>query len=116
MDNLDTILGGEEQIVPSSGFVQAVMQRVHAQAAAPPPIPFPWKRAIPGFLLAAVVFSAAAAQFVRNYRASAFTLSWSQLGINSNSNAQVGVWLTAALATAAISWLLVRRLTSSGLM
>ena len=49
---IDHILATEEELVPSSGFLASVMERVQDEAAAPAPIPFPWKRAIPGMLLA----------------------------------------------------------------
>jgi hypothetical protein len=52
--DLDRILSRGEEIVPSSGFLDSVMDAVRAEASAPPPIPFPWKRALPG-LIAAVV-------------------------------------------------------------
>ena len=54
-DELDRILSrslAEEEIVPSSGFTAAVMEAVQREATAPPPIPFPWKRAAVGLLAA----------------------------------------------------------------
>ena len=45
-DDLERVLAGEPDIVPSSGFVAAVMDAVTAEATAPP-LPFPWKRAWP---------------------------------------------------------------------
>ncbi len=45
---LDRILSDEADLVPSSGFVSAVMDAARMEASAPPPIPFPWKRALPG--------------------------------------------------------------------
>jgi hypothetical protein len=56
-DDLDRLLdehlsGASEQLEPSSGFVLSVMESVQAEAAAPPPIPFPWRRALPAFVLA----------------------------------------------------------------
>jgi hypothetical protein len=54
-EDLDRILSGEQDIVPSSGFVASVMDAVRNEASTPPPIPFPWKRALPG--LAAVGFA-----------------------------------------------------------
>jgi len=45
----------EEEILPSSGFVGSVMDAVRREAATPPPIPFPWKRALPGLVAAAPV-------------------------------------------------------------
>lgn len=47
-DDLDRILSGEEALVPSSGFAASVMEAVRREASAPPPIPFPWRRAWPG--------------------------------------------------------------------
>jgi hypothetical protein len=47
-DDLDRVLSGEEDIVPSSGFVASVMDAVRREAEAPPQIPFPWKRALAG--------------------------------------------------------------------
>jgi len=46
-DEIDRILSREEEILPSSGFAASVMDAVHREAAVPPPIPFPWKRALP---------------------------------------------------------------------
>jgi hypothetical protein len=54
-DDLDRILSEPTGIVPSSGFTSGVMAAVRHEASAPPPIPFPWKRALPG--LAAGVFA-----------------------------------------------------------
>lgn len=48
---IDRILSREDEILPSSGFVVSVMEAVRREAAAPPPIPFPWKRALPGMVL-----------------------------------------------------------------
>ena len=49
-NEIDRILSREDEILPSSGFAAAVMDAVRREAAAPPPIPFPWKRAVPGLL------------------------------------------------------------------
>jgi hypothetical protein len=45
-EELDHVLSGEADIVPSSGFVASVMEAVTAEATAPP-LMFPWKRAWP---------------------------------------------------------------------
>jgi hypothetical protein len=45
-DELDHLLANEDDVVPSSGFTQSVMDAVRAAKAAPPPIPFPWTRAL----------------------------------------------------------------------
>ena len=44
--------GRSDQLVPSSGFVASVMESIQAEAAAPPPIVFPWRRVLPGALVA----------------------------------------------------------------
>ena len=49
-NEIDRILFREDEILPSSGFAAAVMDAVRREAAAPPPIPFPWKRAVTGLL------------------------------------------------------------------
>jgi len=50
---LDRILLHEDALLPSSGFAASVMhelqREVARQATHTSPIPFPWKRAIPGF-------------------------------------------------------------------
>jgi hypothetical protein len=51
-DEFDRIMS-EDEILPSSGFAASVMEAVRREAAAPPPIPFPWKRALPGAVFAA---------------------------------------------------------------
>ena len=45
-EELDRVLSEETDIVPSSGFVAAVMEAVTTEATAPP-LTFPWKRAWP---------------------------------------------------------------------
>jgi len=54
---IEAILAGEAELVPTSGFLASVMESVQQEASAPPPIPFPWKTALPGFLLAAAPVS-----------------------------------------------------------
>src|SRR5215813_11109252 len=57
-EELDHIMSKEREIIPSSGFVSAVMDAVQREAAAPPPIPFPWKYALPGIVAAGLVVAA----------------------------------------------------------
>ena len=51
-EEIDRILSREDEVLPSSGFAVSVMDAVRREAAAPPPIPFPWKRALPGLVVA----------------------------------------------------------------
>jgi hypothetical protein len=46
---LDQILSEERDVVPSTKFTKSVMDAVRLEAAAPPPLAFPWIRALPGF-------------------------------------------------------------------
>src|SRR5262245_5400695 len=52
---LDQILSGDKDVVPSNRFTKSVMDAVKSDAAAPRPIAFPWVRALPG--LAAGLFA-----------------------------------------------------------
>ena len=56
--DIDRILSRKDDILPSSGFAASVMDAVRKEAAAPPPIPFPWRRALPVFALAAAALVA----------------------------------------------------------
>ncbi len=49
-DDLDRILSHEQEILPSSGFAASVMEAVRQEASALSPIPFPWKRVLPGLV------------------------------------------------------------------
>ncbi len=51
---IDRIFSNQDEIQPSSGFLVSVMDAVRREAAAPPPIPFPWKFALPCLALAVV--------------------------------------------------------------
>ena len=63
-EEIDRVLGGEEDILPSSGFHASVMEAVHSEATAPPPIPFPWKRARHALAAAALAIAATPVLFV----------------------------------------------------
>jgi hypothetical protein len=112
LDSVDAILASEETIVPSSGFLAAVMERVQEESCAPAPIPFPWKRAIPGFVLAAAVFGWAGVELVRRGVASAVNIP---LTIPHGSVAfalpfdRAG-WVVLALGISLASWLLARKI------
>jgi hypothetical protein len=47
-DEIDLTLARNDDIVPSSGFTASVIDAITRESTAPPPIPFPWKRAVPG--------------------------------------------------------------------
>jgi hypothetical protein len=118
-DNLDNILASEPELVPSSGFLASVMESVTEEAAAPPPIPFPWKRAIPGMILAAGVLGWGGFELVSYVIRAAPLLSVHSLPVPAHISAQMeqGLWTAAACGAAGASWLLARRLAGrSGLI
>jgi hypothetical protein len=116
---IDRILATEEELVPSSGFLASVMEGVLEEAAAPPPIPFPWKRAVPGILLVAGVFGWGAAELVR-YGLPAvkqISLTPPHLSAGAVRPLEQAAWVALALAASLLSWLLSRRLAGrSGLL
>jgi len=80
-DELDRILSAEQEILPSSGFTASVMAAVREEASAPPPIPFPWKRVLPGLVIAAVVLVVLLAQAIAQLKegASVAQSPWASL-------------------------------------
>ena len=118
-ENLDRILATEEPIVPSSGFVASVMERVRDQAAAPQPIPFPWKRIVPAWLLIVAVIGWCAVELARRglpeMQITASLAPHFPAGLT-QSITEAG-WVAMALGVSLLSWMLSRRLIGrSGLM
>ncbi len=116
---IDNILATEDQLVPTSGFLASVMERVREEATAPPPIPFPWRRAIPGILLAAVVFGGGAFEFVRHALPAVRELSLTQPHLSAafDHSLEQAAWVALALGVSLFSWLLSKRLAGrSGLL
>ncbi|HEY4363290.1 MAG TPA: hypothetical protein VGN17_20145 [Bryobacteraceae bacterium] len=102
----DRILSGEGDLVPSSGFASAVMDAVRSEASAPPPIPFPWARALPGIaagVIALVYLFIEVFRQAGNVTAAPSTLdkAFSSLAPAFREAQMVGAgWILAALALA----------------
>jgi hypothetical protein len=116
---IEKILATEEELVPTSGFLSSVMERVQEEASAPPPIPFPWLRALPALLVAAVVLGGGAVELIRlgipAMRGFSFTPPHLSAALVQPLE-QAG-WVALALTASLLSWLLSRRLTGrSGLL
>ncbi len=120
-EEIDRILSREEEILPSSGFAVSVMDAVRREAAAPPPIPFPWKRALPGmvvggFVLALVLVTGVVdiAQLVRASTAPNFPIaSPAVLPTIFHGNLEyAAIWTVLALLVALASVKLAMRLGS----
>ncbi|MGA9585540.1 MAG: hypothetical protein WBQ95_09445 [Terracidiphilus sp.] len=118
-NNLDRILGAEEELAPSSGFLSAVMERVREEAVAPAPIPFPWRRVVPGAVVTfggvAWIGVEVARQAVRSLPdlrvAGASTL---HLHVQVTGTFEDAGWVAAALGLSLLSWLLARRMVGRG--
>jgi hypothetical protein len=118
-DTMDNILANEPELVPSSGFLASVMERVQEEAAAPPPIPFPWKRALPGMILALGVIGWGGVEFASHAMQSGATLTLHvpDLPVAVTQHLQQAGWIAVACAASLASWLFARRLTGrSGLL
>ena len=113
IERIDGILAEEEEIVPSSGFAAAAMERVREEAAAPAPIPIPWKQAIPGFLLAAGVLGWGAWETARAALPEARQIFANPPAIPmaAGRGLEDAGWVALALAVSFCSWALARRLT-----
>lgn len=119
-DKIDRILSSNEEILPSAGFTASVMDAVRREASAPAPIPFPWKRAWPVMVLAAltVVFVPIAVVTAIVYMASApgstapvnTSFVWAQLPVWM-SNPAAG-WATGSLLLTLIAVKFSMRLAS----
>ena len=109
--NLDRILALEEELAPSSGFVASVMDHVRQEAAAPEPIPFPWKRALPGMILVGLALMWCMVLLVRMGVAEAKTPVLSTLppAALMTPRMESAGWVAAALGVSLLTWMLARR-------
>lgn len=116
---IDPILAGEEELIPSSGFLAATMERIHEEAACPKPIPFPWLRALPGIVVALVMLGWCGFELIRAAVASSREISFTDLHMAAASwhALEPAGWVGVALAASLLSWLFARRLAGrSGLL
>jgi hypothetical protein len=119
LTGIDRILAAEEALIPSSGFLASVMESIQEEARLPQPIPFPWKWAMPGILLAAGVFAWGAIEIVRlglpAVSTPSFTLPHFSTAVE--QPLKQAAWVALALGASLLSWLLSRRLAGrSGLL
>jgi hypothetical protein len=110
-DEIDRILSHEEELLPSSGFAASVMDAVRREAVLPP-IPFPWKRAMPGLVAAAVTLVFAGwVSVVVAQQLGRQSLDWKASGpwtspvqaLLGNGVSSATAWTIAALVLAAVS-------------
>jgi hypothetical protein len=118
---MDAVLASEEPLIPSSGFLASVMESVRQEAAAPPPIPFPWKRALPGILLAAGVFGWGGFELVHlglpalgPAAPTSVALYLPQLPAAYLTSAEQAGWVALALGASLLCWLFSHRIAGCG--
>jgi hypothetical protein len=121
-EEVDHMLSREDEILPSSGFAVAVMDAVRREAAAPPPIPFPWKRALLGLIVggSVLVFALVAGVVAMVRLATTSTIpqvsaslpSLGQLGLHGDL-ASAASWAALALLLAFLSVKFSMRLAAS---
>jgi hypothetical protein len=123
LNSIDRILASEEPLIPSLGFLDSVMERVREEAAAPPPIPFPWKRALPGIFLTAGVFGWGAFELIRHGMPAVGPIPLATPQLTPSLAAELAEalkqagWVALGLGISLLSWLLSRRLGGrSGLL
>ena len=112
-DPIHHALVSEEPILPSSGFLAAVIERIEEESRAPKPIPFPWKRAFLAFPLVAAVIGWCAYELFQNGIPSSgnFSLPQLQLAAAPASPLDQVAWVALAFVISLLSWKLARRLT-----
>jgi hypothetical protein len=117
---INSILSREDEILPSSGFAVSVMEAVRREATVPPPIPFPWKRALPGLVVAgsalALILVGGVVAIVQLSKATTPPLSMSappeMPPIFSSGIESAAVWTVLALLVTFVSVKLSMRLAS----
>jgi hypothetical protein len=114
-DAMDEILATKEALVPSSGFVARVMEQVREEAVAPKPIPFPWRRAVVGMVLALGVFAWFGVELTRMIMHAVRTGTAVSVGIPEVAIGALGQWdwVGIAVGVTLTSWVLARRLAGS---
>lgn len=113
---IDRALVENDPLVPSSGFLSAVMERVQEESIAPKPIPFPWKRAMPGLALVAGTLVWLVYETIRMALAGAlsigFRASSSAIHLPAHTLQALNsvLWIGVAAAISLTSWGMARRL------
>ena len=112
LSRTESILASEEPIIPSSGFLAGVMERVKEESTMPAQIPFPWKRALPGFVLIAGSFGWGGVELVRTGLPALKDVSVSvpHLSLAMNQPLEHAGWVALATGISLASWLLARKL------
>jgi hypothetical protein len=104
-DDIDEILANEAEITPSPEFLASVMRAVRREATSLPPLKFPWRRALPGFLATFVALARAIWDLVGFLRdAASFAVVREQLDHVAALAAGFGLqWILLAVVVTVVS-------------
>lgn len=111
-DHIDRVLSSDQELVPTSGFLASVMDQVREEAITPQPIPFPWKRALPGMALVAGTIGWLIYEFIRTALAGDWQIKRTAMHLPAadlNLLAPAS-WIALALVFSLASWAFSRRL------
>lgn len=113
---VEAILAGEDEIMPSSGFLASVMDHVRQEAALPPPIPFPWKQAVAGVLFVTGVSAWGVIELVRVGLPAMKSMPAIQIYVSANNTHPIEAagWLALGLGTSLVSVVFSRQLAGRG--
>jgi hypothetical protein len=118
---IDRILSANDELIPSSGFLSAVMERVELEVAAPAPIPFPWNWALPGILTAIGVFGWGGYEIIHQGLLSAGAPASKAmipfivpLSAGKAGAVNLAEWMVMALGVSLLCWLFARRIAGRG--
>lgn len=105
---IDRALASDQELAPSSGFADAVMERVRSERAQLPPLAFPWKRAGAAVLALALIAVTLSASFSA-WGGPAITSAFHGRQFLPAASGSVIGWLAASLAVALASMFLSMR-------
>ena len=111
-EEIDRALANDASRVRASPrFAAAVMAAVRREAKAPPPLPFPWTRAVPGIAAAVLAFVLTVSSMLSTPSAETATLAPPALERAVEITARVGDSLATLDARWASIWVVVAALT-----
>ena len=102
-DDLDRALSNEPEIEPSPALLNAVMNAVKDGADAPPPIAFPWVRALPIAAALAIVAFTAYRVFSLGMAGSAAPLAPAADALLRGASSPAVIWTAVGLLVSAAS-------------
>lgn len=117
------LASGRDSLLPSSGFSASVMAAIAHDASAPAPIPFPWKRALPGFAAIAVALALLVATLISMFLSAPSVPAAAQTNavdsaallpfLHSTQSANIVIWTAVAIGAGIVSLVYFRRLLAT---